>query len=237
MYANYGFRRSYSKSTQPRQARNVKTATRMDAWAAVACADRIQGGEYLGSNSFVKEGQRRNKEIALEAIENPSLITDADREQAEALEQHFQGLMMLKLTTALSDFQNTVLNIIQKDAVTLNYDLAVMASLPAAMRRDDARKATREQVEMAGANSQHQGSVKDKITLPIKILSIFHSRNYPGVIVTAQSGTDLFKFFSTKTEDWVKDAEVTVQGTVKDHRVDGRTGTKETWLNRVKVKA
>lgn len=236
MYANYGFRRSYTKSTQPRQVREVKTITRMDAWAAVAYADRTQGGEYLGSNSFVKEGQRRNKEIALEAIDNPSLVTEADREQAEILDLHFQGLMMKKLTVALNDFENTILKIIQKDAVTVNYDLAVMASLPASMRREDARKAKSEKVAIAGANSEYQGSVKDKITLPIKILSIFHSKNYPGVIVTAQSGTNLYKFFSSHTDAWTEGVEVTVQGTVKDHRVDGRTGSKETWLNRVKVK-
>lgn len=236
MYANYGFRRSYSKTAQPRQAREVKTATRMNAWAAVAYADRIQGGEYLGSNSLVKEGQRRNKEIALEALDNLDLITEADREQADLLESHFQGLLMKKLTVALNDFENTILKIIQKDDITVNYDLAVMSSLPASMRREVVRKAKTETITMAGANSEHQGSVKDKITLPIKILSIFHSKNYPGVIVTCQSGANLYKFFSGNIDAWTEGAEVTVQGTVKDHRVDSRTGSKETWLNRVKVK-
>ena len=84
--------------------------------------------------------------------------------------------------------------------------------------------------------SEYIGAEGSRQTLKIRTLETFFSAKFNCHIVTAQSGTNLVKFFTAKDiTDFAVGKEISIKGTVKRFAVNDRTGAKETWLNRVKV--
>ena len=211
-------------------ARYVKPVLNLnadDVWAA-ACAAQRTNGAYINAYQLVENGQRPNREIMTQAIENTSLITDADREEGKVVRQHFKGLTFKILQgIKINDFENTAMLIANRDVITDSYDLAVIASLPGCYARDKKRNEINKRVRFASGG--FIGRVGDKVTRnDVEVLRCLYSQQWNTYFVTCLTADDEAIFFSYKKEV-VAGTKLNIQGTVKAHREDS------TQLNRVKV--
>ena len=211
-------------------ARYVKPVLNLnadDVWAA-ACAAQRTNGAYINAYQLVENGQRPNREIMTQAIENTSLITDADLEEGKVVRQHFKGLTFKILQgIKINDFENTAMLIANRDVITDSYDLAVIASLPGCYARDKKRNEINNRVRFASGG--FIGRVGDKVTRnDVEVLRCLYSQQWNTYFVTCLTADDEAVFFSYKKEV-VAGTKLNIQGTVKAHREDS------TQLNRVKV--
>ena len=211
-------------------ARYVKPVLNLnadDVWAA-ACAAQRTNGAYINAYQLVENGQRPNREIMTQALENTSLITDADREEGKVVRQHFKGLTFKILQgIKINDFENTAMLIANRDVITDSYDLAVIASLPGCYARDKKRNEINKRVRFASGG--FIGRVGDKVTRnDVEVLRCLYSQQWNTYFLTCLTTDDEAIFFSYKKEV-VAGTKLNIQGTVKAHREDS------TQLNRVKV--
>ena len=193
-----------------------------------ACAAQRTNGAYINAYQLVENGQRPNREIMTQAIENTSLITDADREEGKVVRQHFKGLTFKILQgIKINDFENTAMLIANRDVITDSYDLAVIASLPGCYARDKKRNEINKRVRFASGG--FIGRVGDKVTRnDVEVLRCLYSQQWNTYFLTCLTTDDEAIFFSYKKEV-AAGTKLNIQGTVKAHREDS------TQLNRVKV--
>jgi len=220
----------YNRAPQPLY--DIETA-----WAAVAAADRINGGKYINQNTYpMPVDSKFNKAIAYDMVESPHLLTAEDREQGINLSQHFQGLLFRKLTGKLDNgFLANIADIVGKKQVS-KFDIACMAALPKTYRSDLERenKLAREQGMVA--TSEYLGQVGAKLRVIAEIMDLVYSRNYNIHIVTATDGKNIVKFSTAHDPAlYAKGSTVVLAGSIKRCQENDRTGVKETWLTRVKV--
>jgi hypothetical protein len=206
------------------------------AWAAVAAADRVNGGKYINQNSFpYPEGCKFNKAIAYDMCEAPHQLLVEDKELGVKLHEHFQGLLFKRLTGSLTNgFLNNIADVVSKKQVN-RFDVACMSALVKTYRQDIERekKLAREQ-DMA-STSEYIGLVGAKKMVNVEIIDIIYSKNYNTHIITATDGTNMIKFMTSQDPAlYVKGSNITIQGSIKRCAENDRTGVKETWLNRVK---
>ena len=179
-------------------ARYVKPVLNLnadDVWAA-ACAAQRTNGAYINAYQLVENGQRPNREIMTQAIENTSLITDADREEGKVVRQHFKGLTFKILQgIKINDFENTAMLIANRDVITDSYDLAVIASLPGCYARDKKRNEINNRVRFASGG--FIGRVGDKVTRnDVEVLRCLYSQQWNTYFLTCLTTDDEAIFFS-----------------------------------------
>lgn len=207
------------------------------AWAAVAGADRINGGNYLNQNTYpFPEGGKFNRAIAYDLLENPQLLTQEDKDQGARMHDHFKGLLMRKLMGPLTNgFLDNIADIVAKEQVS-KFDVACMAALPKTYRKDLEREAKSAREQSMVATSNYLGQVGTKQRITVEIMDLVYSRNYNIHIVTATDGVNIVKFSTAHDPAcYPKGQKVVIAGSIKRCQENDRTGVKETWLTRVKV--
>ena len=206
------------------------------AWAAVAGADRINGGNYINQNTYpIPEGGKFNKAIAYDLAENPQLLTEEDKNLGALMHEHFKGLLMRKLAGPITNgFLDNIAEIVAKDKVS-RFDIACMAALPRTYRKDLEREAKTAREQSMITTSEYLGQVGSKQRVSVEIMDMVYSRNYNIHIVTATDGTNIIKFSTAHDPArYPKGQKITISGTIKRCLENDRTGVKETWLTRVK---
>ena len=208
-----------------------------DVWAAACAAQRVNG-EYLkeGRNTYDEQGQvlstqRRNRDIMVEFLHNPSSMTDADREAGKECRSFLQNDITFRaLKNKLTEFDSATSKVLaveqEFDTVTHRYELAVVASLPASHQRTLARQVTQERVRQTSGDKV--GDPGDKVQLDVEIIKSNYSQQWNTWYATAVTPDNRAVFFAYRQQLGVG-AKCTIYGTVKAHR-DGTTQ-----LNRVKV--
>lgn len=208
---------------------SFETAT---AFAAAAAAHRVNGG-YIKQDvtTFHDEGgytveKVANKKLIRQFLTGDFDITDADREMGEKVRQHCHGLSFKIITGAtLSDFEIAMLRIAETEKVDSNYDLAVIASLPATFDRAQIRQA--QNVRLREAAGTLSNAVGTKVELDIEVVRCNFSNQWETFFVTAIVDNAVV-FFAQKKAIEVGSA-VRIKGKVKDHKAD------RTQLSHVKV--
>jgi len=237
---------------QPRRkpkSQPKKPYTIPDAWVAVAYADRINQGQYVNDRTvFGPEDTKKNTNRALAIAVLDNIVTAdqiqlVDREFASTLAAHFSGLMFHTLKQASETqlhpsrgtFTDTIASIIGMSEVGV-YEVACMVCLPSTYRKDLKKEARAETMFALNATSEYVGMPGSKHELPVDVISTVYSQKYEALIVTAKSGGNIVKFFTSKDRgEFPDNTTVKIKGTVKHASVNERTGGKETWLTRVKV--
>ena len=209
-----------------------------DVWAAACAAQRVNG-DYVKETTrgFDKDTgltydiKRRNRDVMMEFLQNPDRLLTEDVEQGEAVRTYLeQDLVLRALKGKLTDFDSSVQRVLAvKDrfyTVTHNYELAVVAALPASAIRGQQRQnsATRLQFAKGGFISQPGA----KITTRIEVLTCNYSKQYNIFWVTGITDQDQPVMFSAK-EKFDAGTWLNIQGKVKAHRDN------LTQLNYVKV--
>jgi hypothetical protein len=201
-----------------------------DVWSAACAAQRINGSYIklsMVSESDPATTKLSNRMVVEQLLADPFIITDEDREQGKKVRAFYQALTFKILQgKQLSDFDNTAMLIANREVITGNYDVAVIASLPSCYERGVERQSTEQRVNFATGG--FIGKVSDKVKLEIEVIKCTYSHSYNVFFVTGITVQDQPVFFSYKEKVPSGDT-MNIVGTVKAHRDN------ITQLNRVKV--
>jgi len=209
-----------------------------NVWGAAVAAQRING-------SYVKEtqhrlddtigtivvGKRRNRDIMLDILANPALLTVEDIAQGQECRKFLQNDITFRaLKNRLTEFDGSVSKVLavedEFDTVKHKLELAVVACLPQSHARSLERQAVQDRVrQTSGALI---GTPGDKVTLAVEIVKSNYSQQWNTWYATAITADNSAVFFAYRQE-LARGATHTIQGTVKAHR-DGSTQ-----LNRVSI--
>ena len=209
-----------------------------DVWGAACHAQRINGA-YIKqdvwelpseSATAVQLHSKSNRNIMMEALENPFMITDEDREAGEQCLKFISNDMTFRaLKNQLTDFDRSVMKI---TAVTDKFfpqahklELATVACLPNSHERALKRIAEQDRINQTAG---YIGTVGNKVTIDVDIVRCVFSQKWNTYYATAITSNNETVFFAIR-EPLNTSTLLTVQGTVKAHR-DGQTQ-----LNRVRV--
>ena len=210
-----------------------------DVWAAACHAQRINGA-YLKQDEWEQPSEsatatqlkrKSNRNIMMEALENPFMITDADRSAGVECQRFIQNELTFRaLKNQLTDFDRSVMKI---TAVTERFfpqahrlELATVACLPNSHQRALQRIADQDRLNQT--TGAYIGAVGDKVTVNVEIVRCVFSQKWNTWYASAITSRNEQVFFAIR-ENHNAGTHLTVQGTVKAHR-DGQTQ-----LNRVRV--
>ena len=201
-----------------------------DVWSAACAAQRINGS-YI-KLSMISESdpdltKLSNRMLVERLLVDQSGINDEDREQGVKVRAFYQAFTFKILQgKQLSDFDNNAMLIANREVITGNYDVAVIASLPSCYERGVVRQSADQRVNFATGG--FIGKANDKVTTSIEVLKSVYSQKWMTNYVTGITSNDQVVFFAYKEVlDIGKVLNIT--GTVKAHRDNS------TQLNRVKV--
>jgi hypothetical protein len=209
-----------------------------DVWGAACHAQRINGA-YIKQDEWelpaesataVQLKHKSNRNIMIEALENPFMITDEDRAAgAECLKFISNDMTFRALKNQLTDFDRSVMKI---TAVADKFfpqahklELATVACLPNSHQR--ALKRIEEQDRLA-QTAGYIGAVGDKVTVNVDIVRCVFSQKWNTYYATGITANNETVFFAIR-QPLNTGTTLSFRGTVKAHR-DGQTQ-----LNRVSV--
>jgi hypothetical protein len=209
-----------------------------DVWGAACHAQRMNGA-YIKQDEWelpsesataVQLKRKSNRNIMMEALENPFMITDEDRVAGEACLKFLQNdLTFRALQNKLTDFDRGVIKITawfdRFFPQAHKLELATVACLPNSHQR--ALKRIEEQ-DRINQTAGYIGAVGDKVTVNVDIVRCVFSQKWNTYYATAVTDKNKTVFFAIR-EPLNTGTLLSVQGTVKSHR-DGQTQ-----LNRVRV--
>jgi hypothetical protein len=201
-----------------------------DVWSAACAAQRINGSYIklsMVSESDPATTKLSNRMIVEQLLTDLSGITDEDREQGVKVRAFYQAYTFKILQgKQLSDFDNTAMLIANRDVITGNYDVAVIASLPSCYERGVVRQSADQRINFATGG--FIGKANDKVNTSIEVLKSVFSMKWNTNYVTGITTDDQVVFFAYK-EALDIGKVLDIQGTVKAHKDNS------TQLNRVKV--
>jgi hypothetical protein len=230
----YQPRRTWQPKAKPAGAKHSVD----NVWGAAVAAQRING-------SYVKETQhrlddtngtiivdkRRNRDIMLDILANPALLTVEDIAQGQECRKFLQNDITFRaLKNKLTEFDGSVSKVLavedEFDTVKHKLELAVVACLPASHTRALERQTVQERVrQTSGALI---GTPGVKVQLAVEIVKSNYSQQWNTWYATGVTADNSAVFFAYRQE-LAKGATHTIVGTVKAHR-DGSTQ-----LNRVSI--
>ena len=194
-------------------------------WGAACQAYRLNQG-YIKVSEDAPAGQT-NRNLVMQFIADPTMITPDDIEQGKLVRKYFQGYTFKILKgIKLSEFNNTAMLIANRDTIDTNYDLAVITSLPATYEREMKRQTVDQRINFAKGGLV--GRVSEKVSVSIEVLKSFYSQQWNTNYITGITSDDQVLFFAYKQQLEVGKM-YDLYGTVKAHRDN------TTQLNRVKV--
>ena len=200
-----------------------------EVWAAACMAQRINGMYVKTQTVFPNDGSyKTNRQIIDELLKDTNRITDEDREQGKKVRQYFQAYTFKILKgTKLNDFDNNAMLISNRDMITANFDIAVIASLPSSYERGVKRGNVDQRIKFATGG--YIGAPSNRVTLTIEILKINYSQKWNTNYFTGITSEDQVVFFGYNGNGKLDIGDTyTIEGTVKAHRDNS------TQLNRVK---
>jgi hypothetical protein len=197
-------------------------------WSAACTAYRLNNG-YLKEPEVIGDQVIRstNREIVRQALANPEMITDADREQARDCRRFMaRAVTMQALRTELGECAKITAKVCDLDTVTSNYDLSVITAMP----QSYVKQLKKESVDarLARCDEAHAGQLGDKVELTVEILRNNYSAKYNTWFVSGITENNLAVFFAYR-EELKSDQTLKIRGIVK------RLVDRATQLNRVKI--
>lgn len=211
-----------------------------DVWAAACAAHRVNGGyfkEYVYEHYSDNLAQppaivkRKNREIMMEFLLDPTNLTVDDIERGEHCRQFLESdLTFRTLKGKTGEFDTAIKKVLAVkglfDDHFHKYELAIVACLPQSVERSEVRQNSETRVQFAQGG--YVGEVNDKVELQVEVLNSNYSKQYNIYWVRAITEQDQAVFFSSK-EAFDPETHLSIKGTVKAHKDN------LTQLNRVKV--
>ena len=196
-------------------------------WSAACAAYRINGG-YLKEPETVGDQVIRptNRDLVRRAVDNPELITDADRELAKNCRRHMAATVTLQaLRSELGEWARITARVCDLDTVASMYDFSVITAMP----HSYVKQLKKESVDARLARCDGLiGKLGDKVELAIEVVRNNYSAKFNTWFVSAVTGDNHAVFFAYR-EEIKPNSHLTIRGTVKRHTDCA------TQLNRVKL--
>ena len=196
-------------------------------WSAACTAYRLNNG-YLKVPDMIGDQVIRpaNRELVRQALDNPSLITDADRDLAKECRRYMAtSVTMQALRTELGEWSKITAKVCEQDIITSNYDLSVITAMP----HSYVKQLKKESVDARLARCQGTiGKLGDKVELAVEIVRSNYSAKFNTWFVSAITKDDYSVYFAYR-EEIKSETHATIRGTVKRHT------DRSTQLNRVKL--
>ena len=197
-------------------------------WSAACTAYRINGGYFKEPETIGDQVIRpTNRAVVRQALDNPSLITDADRELAKNCRKHMATAVTLQaLRTELGEWSKITAKVCGLDIITSNYDLSVITAMP----QSYVKQLKKESVDarLARCESGVIGKINDKVEIAVEVVRNNYSAKYNTWFVSAVTDNNFAVFFAYR-EEIKPNTHLTIRGTVKRHTDSA------TQLNRVKL--
>jgi hypothetical protein len=200
----------------------------VDVFAAACAANRVNGGylKYTETNDESGTSKLANKILIRQFLDGTFDVRDSDREQGEKVMQHCRSLTFKLLTDKrLSDFEQNMLSIVEKETLDSNYDIAIVSSLPNTYNRSEYRRAVDTRIrETEGVF----GTVGERVQVTAEVVKSYFSDQWGTNFITAITDDNKQVFFAYKQSLTVGD-NINIDGKVKAHRDNS------TQLNYVKI--
>ena len=200
----------------------------VDVFAAACAANRVNGGylKYTETNDESGTSKLANKVLIRQFLDGTFDVRDSDREQGEKVMQHCRSLTFKLLTDKrLSEFEQNMLSIVEKETLDSNYDIAIVSSLPNTYNRSEYRRAVDTRIrETEGVF----GTVGERVQVTAEVVKSYFSEQWGTNFITAITDDNKQVFFAYKQSLTVGD-NINIDGKVKAHRDNS------TQLNYVKM--
>jgi hypothetical protein len=197
-------------------------------WSAACAAYRINGG-YLKEPETVGDQVVRptNRDLVRRALDQSSLITDADRDMARNCRRHMAAAVTMQaLRTELGEWARITAKVCELDTVDSMYDFSVITAMP----HSYVKQLKKESVDARLARCDGLiGKLGDKVELAVEVVRNNYSAKYNTWFVSAVTTDDRAVFFAYR-EEIRPETNLDIRGTVKRHTDSA------TQLNRVKIK-
>ena len=196
-------------------------------WSAACAAYRINGGYFKEPETVGDQVIRHtNRAVVRQALDNPTLITDADREMAQQCRRHMAtSVTMQALRTELGEWARITAKVCDLDTVDSMYDFSVITAMP----HSYIKQLKKESVDSRLARCQGTvGKIGDKIELDVEIVRNNYSAKFNTWFVSAITKDNYSVYFAYR-EEIKSETHVNIRGTVKRHTDSA------TQLNRVKI--
>lgn len=235
-------------------ARSAKSAAKVgypiltvDIFALACVAQRINGQYvkethtvYPGGNPWNADGSeapytvvKANKIMVREwlAKKDMSVVTDADRSEAEAVRGYWQLKLFNVLSGTASDYEKSAVESASAAEIDSHdqQKIGLISSLPAAYERGMVRDQRLEARQEAAFGSQHFGRIGDAVAGEVRIIDCIYSQNWSCYYVTGTFNGNMVMFTARSAVDAGKVFQM--KGKVKKHRDENITQ-----LNYVKLK-
>jgi hypothetical protein len=196
-------------------------------WSAACAAYRINGG-YLKEPETVGDQVIRptNRDLVRRALDQDSLITDADRELARNCRRHMAATVTLQaLRSELGEWAKITARVCGLDTIASMYDFSVITAMP----HSYVKQLKKESVDARLARCDGLiGKLGDKVELAIEVVRNNYSAKYNTWFVSAVTTDDHAVFFAYR-EEIRPESTLNIRGTIKRHTDCA------TQLNRVKI--
>ena len=199
-----------------------------DVFAAAAAAHRVNGGylKYTETNDEHLTSKVANKILIRQFLDGDFDIREQDREVGEKVMQHCRSLTFKLLTDKrLSDFEQNMLSIVEKETVGSNFDIAIVSSLPAAYERTQIRNTMEVRLRETECLD---GQVGDKVAISAEVVKCYFSDTWGTHFVTVITEDNKQVFFAYRNKLEVG-SNFTAEGKIKSQRDNS------TQLNYVKM--
>jgi hypothetical protein len=197
-------------------------------WSAACAAYRINGGYFKEPETVGDQVIRpTNRAVVRQALDNPTLITDADRDMARNCRRHMAASVTLQaLRTELGEWAKITARVCSLDTIASMYDFSVITAMPHSYIKQLKKESV--DARLAGCDGLI-GKLGDKVELAIEVVRNNYSAKYNTWFVSAVTTDDHAVFFAYR-EEIRPETNLNIRGTVKRH------ADSATQLNRVKIK-
>ena len=196
-------------------------------WSAACAAYRLNSG-YLKEPETIGDQVIRptNREIVRRAVDNPALITDADRDMAQNCRRHMAtSVTMQALRTELGEWARITARVCELDVVDSMYDFSVITAMPHSYVKQLKKESVNARLARCDRLLDQQG---DKVELAVEILRSNYSAKFNTWFVSAVTTDNRAVYFAYR-EEIRPETPAKIRGTVKRH------ADCSTQLNRVKL--
>jgi hypothetical protein len=230
----YQPRRQFRPRVQPQGVKHSVD----NVWAAAVAAQRVNGSYVKETMYKLDENtnttvvhKRRNRDIMVDILANPALLTVEDIAQGQECRRYLQNDITFRaLKNKLTEFDTAVSKCLSVtddfDTVKHKYELAVVACLPQSHTRALERQAVQDRVRQTSGDLV--GNPGDKVQLDVEIVKSNYSQQWNTWYATAVTEDNRAVYFAYRQE-LGRGTKCTIHGTVKAHK-DGSTQ-----LNRVSI--
>jgi ABC-type taurine transport system substrate-binding protein len=196
-------------------------------WSAACTAYRINGGYFKEPETIGDQVIRpTNRAVVRQALDNPELITDADRKLAKECRRYMAAsVTMQALRTELGEWARITARVCDLSQVTSLYDFSVITAMP----HSYVKQLKKESVDARLTRCDGLiGKLGDKVELAVEVVRNNYSAKYNTWFVSAITDDNFAVFFAYR-EEIKSNTHLTIRGTVKRHTDSA------TQLNRVKL--